>query len=311
MNVYFVDPTYVKPEGWEPLLKYLKVKEVYSLIPQTQLPVSLCSIVENHIKAIYPNQEIRKRAKYCTYWLRAYFENHIHLITSDYPDVESAPKEEISKYSSRSPYNNLKLDTGNCLILLELESTYDDQGAILAPKCTVTDIAASYLGYSDQINIPTHIASYCLNILNKKHQHKLYQKQSAFVLFDKYFAKTYRYTHNLRKWEIYSVLLKEKSLPFIRFINNGIHKISPNDFPIIDDGDKKRYTTILCEEGVSNYKKFIEAAKKQAETYKEYSRYDYEDSAEPCENEVAEIIRDFWKGCGTAASNCESWSEWD
>ena len=307
MNVYFVDPTYVKPEGWEPLLKYLKVKEVYSLIPQTQLPVSLCSIVENHIKAIYPNQEIRKRAYYCTYWLRAYIENHIHLITSDYPDVESAPKEEISKYSSRSPYNNLKLDTGNCLILLELESTYDDTGAILVPTCSVDDPQAIF----GKTNIPSHIAGYCLNILNKKHRHKLYQKQSAFILFDKYFTRTYQYNHNLGEWKSYSVNLKDKSYAFTRIILDRIHKISPDDFPIIDREERKCYTNLINEEGVTKYKKFLEAAKKLAEIYEEDSRDDYEDSGESWEDEVAEMVRDFWKGCGTAASNCESWSEWD
>lgn len=309
MNVYFIDPTYIKPEGWEPLLKYLKVKEVYSLIPKTRLPVSLCSIVENHIKAIYPNQEIKKCANYCAYWLRAYFETHIHLFKSDYPDTKSVPKEEIRKYSSRSPYNNLRFDTGNCLILLELESTYDDKGAILAPKCTVTDIAAGLLGYSDQINIPTHIASYCLNILHKRHQHKLYQMQSAFVLFDKYFVKTYRYNHNLREWESYSVILKDKPYYFTRIIKDRIYKISPDDFPIIDAGEKKHYTNIISEDGVSDYTRFIETAKEQAETYKEYSRDD--DDGESWEDDIAEMVKDFWKECGAAASNCESWSGWD
>lgn len=306
MNVYFIDPTYIKSEGWEPLLKYLKVKEVYSLIPQKQLPVSLCSIVENHIKAIYPNQEIKDRANYCTYWLRAYIEKHIHLIVSDFPDIKSVPNEELKKYSSQSPYNNLRFDIGNCLILLELESEYDETGAILTPKCWVDDPKAS----TGETNIPTHIASYCLNILNKKHQHKLYQKQSAFVLFDKYFAKTYRYNHNLRKWESYSVILKDKSHSFTRIIKDRIHKISPDDFPIIDSGEKKYYTNIISEEGVSNYTKFIEAAKEQAETYKAYSRDD-DDFGESWEDEVAEMVRDFWKECGAAASNCESWPGWD
>ncbi len=304
MNVYFIDPTYIKPEGWEPLLKYLKVKGVYSLIPQTKLPASLCSIVENHLKAIYPNQEIKERANFCAYWLRAYFETHIHLITSDYPDVKSAPKEELRKYSSLSPFNNLKLDTENCLVLLELESKYDETGAILAPVHTVINPSR----YSYEVNIPTYIAGYCLNILHKVHQHKFYQRQSAFILFDKHFVNTYRYNHDLRKWESYSVLLNEKPHSFTRIIKHRIHNISPNDFPIIDREGKKYCTTIISEEGVNDYMRFIEAAKEQAETYKEYLR---DSTSVPEVDDIAEIIRDFWNVGRTSASNYESWSDWD
>ncbi len=45
MNVYFVNPTYVKPEGWKPLLAYLKVKAAYSFIPKEYLPVSLLKLL--------------------------------------------------------------------------------------------------------------------------------------------------------------------------------------------------------------------------------------------------------------------------
>lgn len=306
MNVYFIDPTYVKPEGWEPLLKYLKVKEVYSLIPQRQLPVSLCSIVENHLKAIYPHQKINERAKYCTYWLKAYFEKHIHLINSDFPDYKNAPKEEFRKYSSQSPYNNLRLDTENCLILLELESKYDVDGTILAPECWV-DAPESLCG---EINVPTHIAAYCLNILHKKHKHKLYQVQSAFIIIDKYFANTFRYNHNLREWKTYSVLLKDKSHSFTHIINCHIHNIAPDLFPVINTGNKKCYSIIINEDGINGHKKFIKEAEEHANAYYEAINSDYDDG-EDWQTEVAEMVRDFWKECGSAASNCESWPGWD
>ena len=103
--------------------------------------------------------------------------------------------------------------------------------------------------------------------------------------------------------------MKDKPYYFTRIIKDRIHKISPDDFPIIDAGEKKHYTNIISEDGVSDYMKFIEAAKEQAETYKEYSRDD--DDGESWEDDIAEIVKDFWKECGAAASNCESWSGWD
>ena len=45
MNVYFIDPTYVKSEGWKPLLTFLKVKVAYSFIPKEELPENLISII--------------------------------------------------------------------------------------------------------------------------------------------------------------------------------------------------------------------------------------------------------------------------
>ena len=39
--------------------------------------------------------------------------------------------------------------------------------------------------------------------------------------------------------------------------------------------------------------------------------WDYNSGEEVEEDEVAEMVRDFWKECGAAASNCESWPGWD
>ena len=126
MNVYFVNPTYVKPEGWAPLLAYLKVKAAYSFIPEEELPDSLYSIIKPYLKASYSNQDLKKFSDNCVFWLRAHFEKHIRLITEDYDDIRNASKEDLKKYSSRSALNNLKyLDDNNCLILTKLESAIE------------------------------------------------------------------------------------------------------------------------------------------------------------------------------------------
>ena len=300
MNVYFIDPTYIKPEGWEPLLKYLKIKKVYSFIPQEQLPTSLYSLIENDLMALYPKQDVKKFADFCTFGLRAHFEKQIRLITADYADVKSVPKEELKNYNSRSPHNNLFLDTENCLILLELYSNYDYEGHISVPECSLDTIMERHL--------PTHMAAYCLNILNKKYQHKQYQAQSAFVLFDKYFSSTYRYNHASREWDIYNPRFSnDKTVSFLLTIHRGVHKISPDEFPIIEKENKRYLTRIINDEGRKEYVAFMKAAKEAAERAAYYGN---DDDGESWEDEVAEMNRDFWKECGAAASNCESWPGW-
>ena len=305
MNVYFIDPTYIKPEGWKPLLKYLKIKKVYSFIPKEQLPADLYSLVESDLMALYPKQDVKKFADFCTFGLRAHFEKQIRLITADYADVKSVPKEELKNYNSQSPHNNLFLDTDNCLILLELSSDYNYEGHILVPECSLDTLMERHL--------PTHMASYCLNILNKKYQHRQYQAQSAFILFNKYFSCTYRYNHTSREWNIYNPRFSnDKAVSFLFTIHRGVHKISPDEFPIIEKEKKRYLTRIINDEGRNEYVAFMKAAKEAAEraaTERE-AYYDSIDDGESWQNEVAEMTRDFWKECGAAASNCESWPGW-
>lgn len=303
MNVYFIDPTYVKSEGWKPLLIFLKVKAAYSFIPKEELPENLISIINPYLKTAYSNQDLKSFSDNCAYWLRAHFEKHIHLLTEDYKDINNIPKEELKKYSSRSPYNNImNLESENCLILLKLNSSYDYRGIILAPEC--------YVDVLQESNLPTHIAKYCLNILHKKHQHSLYQNQSSFVVFDKYFSRTFCYNPRFKRWDYYSIKTKEgRSINLMNPINRSINTIAPDDFPLIDKDGKKYFTLIRSEDGDSAYQQFINEANERVEEYEEQQR----DIAEGMswQEEVAEMNRAFWRECGEAGSNCESWPGWD
>ena len=303
MNVYFIDPTYVKTEGWEPLLAFLKVKAVYSFIPKEELSEKLVSIINPCLKATYFNQDLKSFSDNCAFWLRAHFEKHIHLLTEDYKDINNIPKEELKKYSSRSPYNNImNLESENCLILLKLNSSYDYRGIILAPEC--------YVDVLQESNLPTHVAKYCLNILHKKHQHSLYQNQSSFVVFDKYFSRTFCYNPRFKRWDYYSIKTKEgRSINLMNPINRSINTMAPDDFPLIDKDGKKYFTLIRSEDGDAAYQQFINEANERAEEYEEQQR----DIAEGMswQEEVAEMNRAFWRECGEAGSNCESWPGWD
>lgn len=305
MNVYFIDPTYVKQEAWQPLLQYLKVKAVYSFISKEALPEKLMSIINPYLCFSYSNQDIKEFSNNCAYWLRARFEKYIRLVINDYKDIKSIPKQVRKKYGLRSAYHNIiNNDFENCLILLNLESKYNDYGCILPPECYIFDDLVC--------NLPTHIANYCLNILRKKYQHNQYQNHSCFLIFDKYFRASYRYIHENKEneWEYYFLKRKDgRSVNFIFEINRNINKIAPCDFPIINDNEQRRYTLLISEEGYFSYMKLKEKAKERAKIIAEEEEDYYEGT--DWREEVEEMSREFWRECGEAASNCDSWPGWE
>ncbi|MBR0265277.1 MAG: hypothetical protein IJQ60_15515 [Prevotella sp.] len=303
MNVYFVNPTYVKPEGWKPLLDYLKVKAAYSFIPQDELPTSLYSIIRPYLKASYSNQDMKKFSDNCVYWLRAHFEKHIRLITSDFEDVNSISKEERQKYSSQSALNNIRfLDEDNCLILLKLESSYNEEGIIKEPKFCVSGLQDS--------NLPTHITRYCLNILHKKYGHNQYQNQSSFIVFNEFFTSVYRFVPRYQEWNRYMLTTANgRSVGFMVNVNRGIKDLAPNDFPLVEVEGKQRFSLLRTDEGDEKLRKLIKEAEEAEKRYQEENSW--RDSGDSWQDEVDEMNRTFWRECGEGGSNCESWPGWD
>lgn len=303
MNVYFVNPTYVKPEGWKPLLNYLKVKSAYSFIPKEELPESLYTIIKPYLKASYSNQDMKKFSDNCVYWLRAHFEKHIRLITSDFEDVNNISKEERQKYSSQSAFNNLKfLDENNCLILIKLESSYNEKGIIKEPKYFVSGLQDS--------NLPTHITRYCLNILRKKYGHNQYQNQSAFIVFNEFFSSVYRFVPRYQEWNRYMLTTANGgSVGFMVNVNRGIKNLAPNDFPLVEVEGKQRFTLLRTNEGDEKLHKLIKEAEETEKRYQEENSW--RDSGDSWQDEVDEMNRAFWRECGEGGSNCESWPGWD
>ena len=305
MNVYFVNPTYVKPEGWNPLLDYLKVKAAYSFIPKEELPESLYTIIKPYLKASYANQDMKEFSDNCVYWLRAHFEKHIRLITDDYEDVSLLSQEERQKYSSQSALNNIRLlDEENCLILVKLKSDYDEEGKIKEPRLYVNELQDS--------NLPTHITRYCLNILHKKYGHNQYQNQSAFIAFNEFFSVAYRFVPRYKEWSRYMISLSNgRSFGLMFFVNNGINNLDPNDFPITEVDGKKSFTLLRTDEGDLRLKKLIEEAKEAEKKFEEERRKKNYDDGKSWQDEVDELNRAFWRECGDGGSNCESWPGWD
>lgn len=304
MNVYFVDPKFVKPEGWEPLLTYLKVKAAYSFIPANELPSRLYELIKPNLKAVFLNQDYKKFCDSCAFWLRGHFEKHMRLKSEETMNFQN---EEQKKFSSRSAYNNIKyLDEENCLILLNLTSSYNERGVIQAPKCYVREL--------QQWNLPTHIASYCLNILHKKYGHNCYSDQSAFVCFDEYFSKAFNFIPEYKNWVKYTLNTTDgSSVNFMNPINRGINDLAPESFPLIEIDGRRRFTPLRSELGNEEFKQLLENAEERSIAYQEEvenERLSREDE-DSWQDEVERMNREFWNECGMAGSNCESWPGYD
>lgn len=297
MNIYFVDPQYVKPEVWKPLLACLKVKAAYSFIPTAELPSSLLEIIQPYLKASYSNQEKNMFCDNCAFWLREHLEKNIHLIT----DTNGIPKEDLKKFSSRSAFNNIKnLDDENCLVLITLYSSFDNTGTIDAPYCRWGNILET---------MPTHVVKYCLNILHKKYGHNQYDKQSAFICFDRYFQNSFRYIPKYRVWDMYNIRFTNgKEVNFTYFVHNEIRKSAPELFPVIEVGGRRVFTRLRTEKGDIELEQLFQEAEKTRDAYEEEQRREAEDS--DWSSLADEWNRDFWNECGDSGSNCDSWPGW-
>lgn len=103
MNIYFIDPKYIKDVAWMPLLSYLKVKDSLSFIPDNELPNSLKDII---YPSRFENQGPRGIDN-CSFWLREHLENCVRLKIKDYPDG-NVPKDSLKNYSTNSPQHNIE-----------------------------------------------------------------------------------------------------------------------------------------------------------------------------------------------------------
>ena len=184
-----------------------------------------------------------------------------------------------------------------------MQSNFNEYGIIEAPKL--------YVGGLQDSNLPTHITRYCLNILHKKYSHNQYQNQSAFIAFDEFFTKAFRFAPKYKEWYSYQLLTTSgRSVNFMLAVNREIKNLAPNTFPIIEENGKRRFTFLRTEEGNEKFNSLLKDAAEAEKKYEKEERgYDYD--GESWLDEVGRLNRAFWRECGEAGSNCESWPGWD
>ena len=279
MNIYFIDPKYIKDVAWMPLLSYLKVKDSLSFIPDNELPNSLKDII---YPSRFENQGPRGIDN-CSFWLREHLENCVRLKIKDYPDG-NVPKDSLKNYSTNSPQHNIEnLGVQNVLILTPLCSTYDSEGIVQAPLM------------NKYIDVFPGLMRYCLNILHKKYGHNEYDKQCSAILFDEFMSRSFLYFPKRREW-----------LP-IKFAPNvlkGVHDIDPSNFQLtVSDNGKEEYTSLITDFGQQKLSEFLNEVKEAIQEYRE--SITYEDSWHDWQREVDQMNRDFWNECGESSVNCD------
>lgn len=304
MNIYFLDPTYLKDTAWKPLLSYLKVKSVYSFFTREQLSKALLDNIEQMLFAVSNGNDSKSFADRCAFWLREMIESNVKLLTSDYPNG-NCPKDKRKDYTSNSPLNNITMfDNPNCLVLLPTKASTYYNGALEAPSTCVSYIS---------LDLATHLSSYCLNILHKKYGHSYYDTHTSFILFDEYFVQSFRYVPKWHKWDEYSITTKNyQHLSFTRRIMIEVSKIAPEYFPVYEQDGERKLTLLRTDEGSEKYKAFITDLNESIREYEEERIMEAlaAAEAEDWQHEVDRMNRDFWDECGEAGSNCESWPGW-
>lgn len=262
MNIYFIDPTYIKEAAWRPLLKVLKVKRVYSFFAYGELSETLIELIKPITESFYNGQDFNKYTNSCVFWLRAHLEKHVKRVEDE--EWECMSIEDKKHYSQWSPFNNLiNLDDSNALILLKITTRLDNR----PPESR---------DYYDSEETTVHIASYCLNILHKKLDTYFYSNHVPFISIDPFFFNAYRFRRQWHQFESYLMNIKEKTYSFTGFIKNQINKSAPNDFPLIKkDNGKRYYTSIINDEGVAEAKRIEEIRDEEEE--EERKRQEEED----------------------------------
>lgn len=287
MNIYYIDPTYVKVAVWKPLLDYLQVKAVWSFIPKTNLPPTLLKLVSPYLKNAYNGQDLLRFADYCAYWLRGHIEKHLRVMPGEdnyyfeglgYDETSSLIDEmsdnEKKQYSLRDPVHNIQfVNDSNCLILIHLKRKIRSCGLYTYLSAPIADNEYEYTDYPEIIS---HISRYTLNILKKKHGSLIYTFQTAFVTFDEFFHSSYLFyiyrkgfEGDLDEWEPCNLLKNTLSY---------FNETMPQLYPKKEKNGKVVYTPLIRKEGVMAFIKLLAEERHQREENERLKREEDEEN---------------------------------
>ena len=285
MNVCFIDPTFLKPEILNALIKALKIKVAFSFIQEKDLPKEIVDFFGKRIAIIAENEFQKNFSDQCVFSLRQFIEQNVELSINKfgktYSDLSLSEKQSVSSFSA---YNNLLyLDDFNVLILLHLESSYDSRGNISVP-------ISESIGTLEK-HLPTQIAKYTLNILHKKYQHYYYSEQVAFVLINEFFKTSFKYYPRYNSWEKYYLMVSNHTVDFSIFIK---HKIV-SELPQFEEerNGRKYFLSMLKNEHEANCKRFYDAMYEIKNREYEYQREmaELEAEAEQDRKDIYDTLR--------------------
>ncbi|MBQ9547050.1 MAG: hypothetical protein IJU90_07175 [Bacteroidales bacterium] len=313
-----MDYRYIRKDAWKYIVQVLKVEKVFCYFESKELPPNIIGISKVRYKG--GKSSIKSFSDSIVYSLANKICPYTKGMSS--PETSIDPNLYPNSKSMAPRKNLLKTDDPNVLILGKMSKYgspyFEEEGC-------------------DELESETalYISRYLCNILKKKLGTSEYSKRICFLMLDFFHRTEYIRRHctnqyyddngNVQfetffEWEDmrfdYSTTGKH-IIKYQTLVLKLLHDNFPNEFPLIQNGEKKQYTSILNKESeeykkakqewdeyCEEQKRIEEEERKQEELENGWNAWDDWPSAE-------ELNRDFWRECGEAGSNCESWPGWD
>lgn len=268
MNIYFINPLYIRPADTPFLLDILQVKRIYSFIPQNSLPIEMTQHL-NQLKITY--REVSHTME--TFFKQTY-NKILDTITERKTKYYSQRETNNDKYSeskNNSPIENLNLKKQyNILIIANCRTKMSSTGYIWKPQFKIKD--------DGKDEIATKIAQYCLNLSKEYLGHNKYEKRICFIKLDEYLVRAYHYQSDIYgKWAPCIYKSNDKKYLFMEWISLLLNQKYPQQFPTIKtENEHEIINSYPTKEARIAYNEFKnEAKKREKESGRCYD--DYED----------------------------------
>lgn len=283
MNIYCINPQYVKPSSWPYLIKVLKIGKVFSFIKKENIQESAKFFESLRCLYIVQGESKPDFIKRCVFNMA----NVIKQNTSQgYMDLVRY----IESNYLRPKQNLLQTDDENILILGDIY--YNE-----FPNWFYFEEDDSCYGHAN--DTATEIVRFLFNILKKQLGHNHYAERICMVIIDTLTLNNYIYSYKRNGW--IDVSSKTK---FIKLFNHLIYKKYPIEFPLIEENGKKKYTSLLNGElRQIDLKRMKE--EKRREDEEEEMRIRSEEEAQKWKDDVEQMNRDFYDEIGECSVNID------
>ena len=296
MNVFFMDYRYVSKDAWKYIVQVLKIKKTFCFFESSICPLNISN-------AIYKGEDtdITSFGNYIVFNLADEIAPRSRKADGTMSRID---KNLFLQSNSRTPRKNL-LSTDNPNFLV-LGKVFDKQ-------------FEDYCNGIREGDIGLHIANFLFNLLNKQTGNNDYPNRISFLLLDYVRMQEYgRFAGYWDEWLRLSTFYYDKDgtckkiISFYKLILKLLNEQFPKSFPLRQIDDKKLYSSFIDmdNEEYKSAKQQWEWQKQEREQEERRAR-EWEQDGRDSQREIDEMNRDFWKECGDAGSNCESWPGWD
>lgn len=229
MNIYFIDPRYIRPEDTPYLLEVLSIKRVYSYIPKALLPEVMSSSIPKHIKTTYCNNPEKQESFYKNTTISIC--NNIVPLKKENGRLTRPDLDYGIESKTDTPYNNLFFkDDFNAIVFATCKTGMGHNGKIYIPRFNFDN---SCFLHEQKKEIATETSKFCLNLLRKQLGTDKYEKRICFIKFDEFLTRSFYFKDG--KWNEFNLKGKDRSYRFISQIAQMLRWEFPEAFPVKEE----------------------------------------------------------------------------